>query len=353
MSVSEDLDLFISTLPTIPAEKRYWLIRTQSGSLYETFRTNGFVGLEHNEVPLFLLNTIRNTTSNDDSKTLAAIRNRVRSVHEQIASEEEGVDLRKSGLISSQIFRFVYETKKNDTVIIPSYGSEIISFGEFIESHIGEFTPEENRRFGVDMILKKRVRWVKDILRRDLDPYLYKMFTAHQAIFDAGGYAEIIERSLHDFFVLDEEAHIIINVETENEIPATDLFGLGSEILRLVDAFAAENQLDISSNQLQVSINVNSPGKIDLKSKIKKVTLITGLILAAFGGGYESKEWGSLASPGLPGLIKAIDEFKTHEQERGMKQQIFDKYKDSLKIKNPDDLVKLLKQVSDNKDLPK
>ena len=75
-----------------------------------------------------------------------------------------------------------------------------------------KFTPEENRKIALDAILKRRVAWINDIKRSDLDPYLYRMFTAHQALSDVGGYAEVIERSLGDVFILDEEAHIIINV---------------------------------------------------------------------------------------------------------------------------------------------
>lgn len=39
------------------------------------------------------------------------------------------------------------------------------------------------------------------------------MFTAHQAVNNVNEYAEIIERSINDMFVLDDEAHIVINIE--------------------------------------------------------------------------------------------------------------------------------------------
>lgn len=355
MTISEELDLLVNSVETVPTEKRYWLIRTQSGSLYETFRENGIVAIEHNEVPLSLLSQFKKDFGEDLIKLAAAIRNKVRSVHESLLPNDsaEELNVRKAGLISSQIFKFAFDIKKGDTVVIPSYNSDIVSFGIVTENYIGNFAPEELRKIETDAILKRRVKWIKDIKRIDLDPFLYRMFTAHQAVNEVGSYADIIERSLKDFFILDNEAHLIINVQTENEIPAPDLFGMGSEILRLVDAFAAMYQLDISSRDLHVTVTLNSPGKIDLKSKIKKTTIVTGLILAAFGGGYETKDGASIKSPGLPGLIKAIDEFRTHEQERGMKQQVFDTYKDSLQVKQPDDMIKLLKQFSENKDVSK
>lgn len=100
------------------------------------------------------------------------------------------------------------------------------------------------------------------------------------------------------------------------------------------------------------NINVNSPGKIDLKSKIKKTTVITGLILLVGGGGYKGK-FGDLTTQGFPALIKAVDDFFTHKQEREMKEKVFEHYKDSLHIKDPNDLIKLWKQNSENKDVSK
>lgn len=355
MNFNQQLDNLVDEVEKIPATKRYWVIRTQSGSLYETFRENGIVALEHTELPLSLLDGFIKEASGDEIKLRKLIRHRVIEEHQKKLpnNDSESLDTRRSSLIANQIFKFVFEIKKGDIVIIPSYNSDLVTFGEIQESFIGEFSTEELRRIDTDAVLKKRIKWVKDILRRDLDPFLYRMFTSHQALIDVGGYAEIIERSLRDFFILDDEAHLIINVQTEEEVSASDLFGLGSNLLYLIDKFAKDYNIDISSNDLQVSISLNSPGKIDLKSKIKKVTLIAGLILVAFGGGYKNEYIGDLTTEGIPGLIRAIDEFRDHEQQRDMRDKIFETYKDSLKIKDAEDMNKLIKQFSDNKDTPK
>lgn len=351
----EQLEAFIDFIPTIPTEKRYWLIRTKSGELYETFRENNIVALDHNEISLYDLSQIRQTHNNDNISILTAIKARVRNEHEkriQIDSEEE-LNLRKSGLIASQIFKFAFEMKKGDTVLIPSFNSDIISFGIVSESFIGEFAPEELRKIDTEAILKKRVRWIADLKRLELDPYLYKMFTAHQAINDVGGYADVIERSISDFFILDNEAHTIINVQNESEIPAVDLFKMGGDILELVDLVAKEYGLNISSKDIQLTINLNSPGKIDLKSKIKKTTVLLGLILFVAGGGYEDKAGHKFKTDGLPGIIKAIDDVVQRHHERKMQEEIVENYKDSIKVKNPEDLLRLLKQFDSNKDVSK
>ncbi|MGB8192107.1 MAG: hypothetical protein WCF67_09325, partial [Chitinophagaceae bacterium] len=203
-----------------------------------------------------------------------------------------------------------------------------------------------------DFILKKRVNWIQDVPRIDLDPYFYRLFSTRQALNDVGRYADIIERTMGNFFILDEQAHLILDVKTQADIKAKDLFGLGSEILYLIDEFAKEYDVDVSSEHLEVSLTLNSPGKIDLKSYFKKTTVVCGLIVLIAGGGFESRGW-SLKSEGGPGIIKAINDFLDKRQAREMKRELFDKYKDSLNVEDPDDLIKLWKQFSDNKDLPK
>jgi len=353
MNLIDEFELLSQLIKVIPEKKKYWLVRTQSGDLYETFRTNEFIALEHYELSLSELNTIRNEFGNDYDKTYKAIRSLVEIKHEvKLNNDEEKA--RTISLIASQICRFVFEVKKGDIVIIPSKNSDNVSFGTVLESHIGNFNNIEILKSGVDSLLKKRVEWLKEYDRERLEPDLFRIFTAHQALNDINYYAQAIERTMNDLYVLNNEAHVIINVGAEYKISAKDLFGFGYEILESIDEYASIHNLEINSQDLNVTINLNSPGKIDLKSTIKKTTLITAIIVGVMGGGLESKKGQfSLTSPGISGILKSIDEFKTHNQERRMRDQIFSQYKDSLQIKTPDDMIKLLKQFSENKDLPK
>lgn len=355
MTIAEELDLFVKLIQNISENKNYWLIRTQSGFLYDTFRNNGYIALEHNEVSLSFLDEKKKEFGDDFTKRYESIREHVRQVHKQQQNlvSDEDINTRKASVVASQISKFTYDIKKDDLVIIPSDNLEVISFGVIAEGYIAEFTEDEKQRIKDPYILKKRVNWIKDIKKRNIDPYLYKMFSAHQAICNVRAYAEIIERSMSDIFVLDDEAHYIINTMSTDDIPAKDLFGLGSDILCLIDDFAKEFNLDIKSSDLQVTININSPGKIDLKSKIRKTTIVVGLILFVCGGGYKTAEGTEISTKGIPAVLKAISDFLNENQERAMKQQIFDQYKDSLDIQQPEDMINLLKQVSENKDLSK
>ncbi|MCU0351780.1 MAG: hypothetical protein MUF43_13285 [Flavobacterium sp.] len=352
MTIQQELDLFIKNINDIPSSKGYWLVRTNSGLFYESFREKNYIGIEHREIKLSEIESISKQFPNDYNNIIKEFKNKIRDkiIQPTLEKNDEIVTLRKISLLSNQIYKFVFELKKGDVVIIPSENSDIISFGIVKESYINNIERDDISK---ELILKKNVEWIKDVKRNRLDPNLYKIFFAHQAINDIKNYNEVIERVLNDFFILDNEAHLIINVEKEGKVSAVDLFGLGYGILELVKEFSDLHNLDINTDDLDVTVNINSPGSINLKSAIKKTTLTTGLILLFFGGGYKGKDGTEITTGGFPALLKAIDEFMNHQHDREMKSQIFQKYKDSLQVKNPNDMILLMKQFSENKDTAK
>lgn len=350
MTIKEELQLFIDSIIEVSSETKYWFIRTQGGELYNKFRQNNFVSIEHLEVSLSKLHEINEVFKNDSKKKKAAIRNLVVQYYK---STKEDKTARSIGLTVSQINKFYSLVKKGDIVIIPSENSEIISIGKITESHIANFSENDLKKIEISTILNKKVEWIKDIYRNRLDPYFYRMFTCHHALNDVTKYSEIIERSIKDFFILENDANLIIDIQTENKISAKTLFGLGTEILNLIDEFSEAYDLDISSDDLVLTINLNSPGSINFKSGVKKTIIVGGLILAIFGGGYEAKDGTKFKTDGLPGLISSISEFLNARSERQMKEELFDQYKDDLKVKDPEDIVILFKQFSEKKNKQK
>lgn len=343
-TLAAELESLVQEIQSISSSKNYWLIRTQGGSLYQTFINNNYVSIGHKEVPIQFLKTEKDVYTISESLVINEIKERIKSYH---VSDEQPLDKKTISLIASQIVRFAYDIKAGDIIVIPSSKSNEISFGIIDDEQLadGNYNNAEDNSF-----LKRHVRWIKTIRRRELDPYLYRMFNAQQAVNNVNDYAEIIERSIKDLFMLNDEAHFVINVESET-IAAKDLFGLGANLMWILDDISEKFGLGISSDDLHVTININSPGKIDFKSIVKKTTFVFGLILLLCGGGYKSANGTKFSTDGMPGLIKAIDEYLNHRQERALKQDIFNTYKDSLRIKEPEDLVLLLKQVSENKDI--
>jgi restriction system protein len=352
MTIDQQLDRLISSLPHISNTKKYWLIRTQSGHLYDDFRENNFVAIEPSKITRVKLKEIEKSAGGDQLQIAVLIKN---LVQENLEAEETAPETqaRNATLKANQIYRFLYEIKKGDVVIIPSSNSETISIGEVQEDRLSSFSEEEANKISCTYDLKRKIMWRTHIPRIRLDPNFFRLFLTHQAVSDVGKYAEVIERSLNDLYIMEETSHLIIEVQTESEISAKDLFGLGYDLLQLIDDYAVYAGVNISSRDLIVEVNLNSPGKIDLKSKIKKTTVVMGIILMLAGGGYEDQSGRKLKTDGVPGLMASISKFLQEMDDREMKKALFHTYKDSLNIKNPEDLNKALKQFSENMDLPK
>lgn len=358
MDYNNILDTITENVKPISVNKRYWLIRTQGGELFDTFYENNFVGLDHQQISLKNLSLLR-TRFIEDTKFHGAIKDAIIDFYtDNLETGERTLSDRNITLISNQIYKFYRQVKKGDIVIIPSYSSTKVAFGEVLESNIAEFDDTELRQFDHStQFLNKRVRWINEYDRSDLDPNIFKMFTAHQAINEVNKYAHVIERTLQDFFILDNKAHLIINVQQKSEINARGLFGLGHSFLDILDDVISYLQIEgVDTNDFQVEVNINSRGKIDLKSYSKKGTVIALLTLGVFGGGFEYGDF-KIKTEGLVGFVQAIgnaiSDYRDRQQTRDMKAQIFNEYKQKLDVKKVDDMIKIMKQVDKNQDKPK
>lgn len=351
MTISEELDFYVENINYVSSKINYWLIRTQSGDLYENFRSNSIIALGHNSVPLSLLNKVSEEFGNNRKGIVKAIKNQVLKVHKEQNTEVTGLGMPNATLISNQIYKFVYEIKKGDIVIIPSKNSDYTSFGEVSESFISSYSQEELSKLDLNFFLIKKVKWLKEFTRTSLDPSLYRVFTAHQAVNNVGVYKEQIQRSIKDFFVLENEAHYVLNVGKESNIPAKELFSLGYDLIDFIDGFSKEYGLDIDSKDIQVTINLNSPGPIDLKSGTYKVILMAGLIITMFGGKL-TLPCLKLETPGfLPEITKALLDyqekrqtmaFREQDQEIKVSKEKFALYQKILEIKESEDIKKII-----------
>jgi predicted Mrr-cat superfamily restriction endonuclease len=271
----EDLNEIASQIESIPNTKQYWLVRTQSGDLYQTFKNGNFISIEHGFVQADILNKIRKTTK--DYKQAS------KQIKEMITRD---TDLENPGLIAGQVSRFAFDIKIGDIVVIPSYGANEISFGS-VESNVIETKFED--RLSVlsevnasspkrDYIVAREIKWVKEVPKRDLDPFMYKMLQAHQAISNVSQYGDVIERMVKTFFVREEEASVVLLVDRETDINAQDLFSLGHYLLRSVDEIIKLHNLPLSVHDIDVKLNLNSRGRIQLTSKDMRIIWMVAML---------------------------------------------------------------------------
>ena len=144
-------------------------------------------------------------------------------------------------------------------------------------------------------------------------------------------------------------AHLVLAVQTNDNIKAKDLFEMGLISLQLLDEFSIKENLSFKSDDYNVKLNVQSPGLIELSGISMGGIVVIGLILVAVaGGGFTFKHKSVNASMKTDGIIEKIRQFLTSTSNIKTKKELLEKHMKDLQIKDPEDLIKVLKEL-DNK----
>jgi hypothetical protein len=200
---------------------------------------------------------------------------------------------KKPGYAAAQLYKFAYQIKVGDIVIIPGVNSYRLTIGEVQET---EVTIEENASSRpsyledgeekCDFVKRKKIAWQKEVSKFKIDPILFKLLFSHHIITEANAYANSIDTLLSNFYIKGREAVIILEVTTEHDIKARTLFQMGDILLELVDDFCKFHKLPYDTSDVDVKLNLQSPGKIQFTAKNKAViTMIGVLVIGIVGGG--------------------------------------------------------------------
>lgn len=326
-----EIQELLNKLPKVQTNRNYWFFRTNGGSFYESFIRGNFVAIGYNFITLEDLSK----SNTYDATGLEILTENIRNKH----PEET-----RAKYSAHQLLKFNYDIKKNDIVLIPSNSSQEITFGEIQE------TPAFNEfdgKFDCPYVKRKKVKWLKSVNRESLDPNLYKLMFSHHTISEANLYVEQIDKEINSFFVKGEKAHLVLGVQTLNPIKAKDLFELGTLSLELFDDFIKEESLDIESENFNVKLNVQSPGFIEISGEaIAGIVILGVMIVGIAGGGFEFSYKDSVKSKiKTDGLIEKIRKFVTTKSNNNVKKKLLEKHIKNLDIKDPSELIEVLKQL--------
>lgn len=341
-SFKKELTHFFDMIEAVPQNKKYWIVRSEGGEYFDSYTNFNYVAIGHEGITLKKINDLKKSSINLDELRLKL------KIHiESILPE------RNAGLIAGQLIRFIYEIKKGDIVVVPSESSAFISIGIVQETQLIEVKDLDLDRTGCPYRKRKKVKWYKTVSKKSSDILLRSALQSHQALNDITHYGNIVERSISDFFKINNETSIIINVNRESNVPAPDLLYFGSDVLRFTESFIKHHNLDFDVSDIQIKINVNSEGKTQFLSENGRLILLVGLVIIGLtGGGLTINNEGINLDLSTDGLISKIIEYQNNSHDREMQNEII-KAKDSLQISNNEDLLKYLKQFAINKDKPK
>ncbi|ADB41288.1 restriction endonuclease [Spirosoma linguale] len=277
----DDFNPLIGSAIHVDPKRRYWLVRTEGGDLYDHFRHDSLIAIGFNQISL---ESIDESIKRGGDKPVNFLAEIIRA---------KMPDYRLPRYAAGQLLRFVKEIKRNDIVLIPSFGSQKITIGEVLETPItidndayNVIQPKDGPMVS-NYTKRRKIKWLKEVSRNRLDPVLYKLLYSHHIVSEATPYANPIDNLLNDFYVKGKETHIVLEVTTKHDIAARTLFDMGSSLLDLVDQFCKDNELGIDTSDVDIKLSLRSPGKIELTTKKAGIAALLGIIIVGIvGGGF-------------------------------------------------------------------
>lgn len=281
-NIKQILDEMVGSVDLTP-HHNYWMIRSDGGKSYEPFLLHQLVALRMPYVTQSYATSVSNMEmpakmALDEIK--AHLKNLTTSsdmIIREKAKELQNQTVRSNR--ASQLYTFSKVIQQGDIILLPSEGTSYVSIGIakdnglIIDDYINKTYP-----------LSRRVEWLNQIPRFRLDPGLYRALSAHQAIYNLSDYEEFIERSISSCFVKDDVCNYVLTLNS-SDINAEKFFDLGSDVIKMLRYLNDEYQLGIDPGEINLSMNLNSPGKVVFKSKAIAIAfLIMGIFSACSDG---------------------------------------------------------------------
>lgn len=308
----------------VRSRKKYWFIRTFGGEAFDIYKSENFVGLGLNQIPLSL---IKKTNKNDDVS--------FGSLKKSIENNTE-YKLAEATKWANQLIDFTQNISIGDTVIIPSAYSEEIAIGTIKSDiylvnrpesilHRGERVPLPGKR--------RKVKWDKTIYREELYGDLRGLFSSHNGITNADQYSEIIEGLISDIFIKDEKIYLVLKIDQDEEINAFAFNRFLESITYFYKEFCLENGED-ENEDLTLKIKVQSKGKLALKGIALGGIIGLGGIIALSNNSELKVNLKEFKIEGKSdGPLKSLSDFLDRKQERRMKWEMFIDSMDEVKAK--------------------
>lgn len=328
------IEAILANCPYIPAETKYWFVRTDGGDFYPGFIQEGVIGLDYSEIAINDLALDFSIESNKD-----VLKRKVAKAY-----PEHG----QQGNIVAQLIRFKDSMKNGDYVIIPGWNTKIVAIGQIEDETIIETeirVKGETGDFQQKKLKTKKVRWIKSFPRTDLHPRLHLSFWSHQAIVDVTKQSEWVDSLLYDYYRKGNEYNYVIRVGREGRIPAREVYTALNTIMDTVEAVATTFDLKNDVDTMGTSINLNSKGPVRFISLQPSVAVI-GLILIAFAGGANieidimgqkvkagfSKTMVDEAVKGSEQIMKIIQFIRENDKEDELKEKLKDLEVEEAKV---------------------
>lgn len=245
---------------TIPEKRKYWLVRAGVESIYsDDFQQGKFIALGWDRINSFLITT-----------DLIKFKEDIEKLYPEIEERDEKNYKRKISEIATKLFRFYNELKIGDMVITPTNDGhvligEIASEVEILNSGIMPIFNEKDKYGDLIGSLNKerKVRWLRKIERKDLEPNLKNYIRIYQGISHIKDRQVITEinRTLFNIYIENNKSHIIFYINEKNDI---DGFKYACFVEKMTKLIKVAEQYSGEKIKFSIKTNVQSPGPFEI-----------------------------------------------------------------------------------------
>lgn len=257
-----NLNDFFGQVPIISKERDYWFVRTETGTYFDSFYENGFIGIGWDKI------TIEDLVKKDPW-----------IVKQKIAKAygygDESYGKKMSTSVYNKLIRF-HNLRSGDVVVIPSAGSSRLAFG-IVKDQRPYVDNDETGH--CEYVKRRKIIWQKQEQFSTLDPIFNKIKTNQHSISNINNYASYIDIVTNSLYYKGDNAHLVLNFRTTNEINAKEFFALGNSLMTVLEAIEAEYNFGEKVYDTTLRLYLQSPGKVALKSISKKSLVMLGLLL--------------------------------------------------------------------------
>lgn len=256
-------------IPSISPNRHYWIIRTNGGDYYEDFTLHQYISIAWDYVTLNILNN-----QNEDSikRLIQEYEQSSTSVKDDDDEDSDGTSKGKITSIYNKIHRFVFEIQKGDIILIPSKNSDYITIAEVL-GEVYETTNyvEDYLKANPDTEIhpcpyqkRRKIASLKSISKGQMDIYLAKGFNSQHALSNMDDYASFIDRTIYGIYSKGDKLHTTIHAGHPNGLTLKELVSLSSALEESANYLAQQCDIPFDSSEIEVKLNIHSPGLIEL-----------------------------------------------------------------------------------------
>jgi hypothetical protein len=197
----------------VPSDRRYWVVRAESGLYYDHFTKNGLMALGHlNGLGIKPQDCDQFIPEEEELKTLVAKK-----------FELKNSSRRQESVSFNQLKNFIYDIRDGDWVITVGYKSlrvGIVQGNAYInnEKVVVYYDMEKNKKVEMESNLRRAVKW-GPIIQRSAVPFgLLSSLRANQTVFNVDKHWEAIYHSLYPAFSKGDDLYLSLKIRQEKEI---------------------------------------------------------------------------------------------------------------------------------------